>query len=262
MPNMHDLELYERPSIFSEGVIAGVTLRNRTLEQPAGVSYVQSAMFAADHARRQRERLAAAIGISSERLQLQRQVHGNEVREVCNIAPARESDGMICRLPGVVLGVAIADCAAILLYDPVRRAVAGLHSGWRGTKANIAAIGITKMQRLYGSHPGDLQAYVSACASGESYEVGWEVASAFPASVVTRGVRGKWLLDIRARIIQQLVEAGMNAQCIEVSEACTIRAERYHSYRRDGQGSGRMLAFIGLADDGGSGAASAEPNLL
>jgi hypothetical protein len=55
-----------------------------------------------------------------------------------------------------------------------------------------------------------------------------------------------FLFDNVAEIKHQLLEAGLYEQNISISGLCTIRDERFHSYRRDGERAGRMVAFIGI----------------
>jgi hypothetical protein len=131
------------------------------------------------------------------------------------------------------------------MYDPVSGSIAALHSGWRGTKLNIAGKGIRKMGDWFGSDPANILVWLSPCASGANYEVGNDVAEYFP-EFVKKTNNDKYLLDIPAAVRSQLIEAGVEAVNIETSGICTIADERFHSYRRDGNRSGRMSAFIAM----------------
>jgi len=72
-----------------------------------------------------------------------------------------------------------------------------------------------------------------------------DVARFFPT--VSRKVNEEeFLLDIRSRIREELCETGVQEGNIEMSSECTIGNPAYHSYRRDGDSSGRMAAFIGM----------------
>ena len=54
-------------------------------------------------------------------------------------------------------------------------------------------------------------------------------------------------LDLRGLLLQQALEGGVEEDLITVSAQCTrCGPEKLHSYRRDGQKSGRMAAFLGL----------------
>ena len=53
-----------------------------------------------------------------------------------------------------------ADCQAVLLHDPHRRAIAAVHCGWRGSVVGIIGKTIAAMQRYYRSIPADLTAFI------------------------------------------------------------------------------------------------------
>lgn len=237
------LEL-DRPQNFPADIVAAVTRANLQFDAPHGFQARTREGLPEGIGERHRAVLAAQLGFSPEDYVRQNQVHGDGVQIVRHGAATRDSDGLICSEAGVALAVNIADCAAILLCDPVQNVIGGLHSGWRGTRDGIALRGVSLMNSAFGCEPADMLAYVSACASVDNYEVGPEVARQFPADTTRRDERGRLFLDIRARIAQQLIESGLDAAHIEMSTACTIGDRRYHSHRRDGRQAGRAMAVI------------------
>lgn len=90
------------------------------------------------------------------------QVHGNKVGKVDRPGLIREDlegfDALITNLEGEAIGVRTADCVPILLYDPVCRAVAAVHSGWRGTLQRISQKAMFAMKRHFGCEPSDIRA--------------------------------------------------------------------------------------------------------
>lgn len=242
---MTQIEL-DRPTIFPSHILSGVTHRNADIFPPYGLSLHKAGILTDEEVSAHRRTFAEGIGVTPKQLQFQQQVHGTVVSVIREIASAEESDGMITAQKNIVLCVSVADCAAVLLYDPEHEVVAGLHSGWRGTVGNIVAVGIETMTSEFGSQPGQLLAYISACASAERYIVREDVAGQFPDECKKQVSEYEWLIDIRSRIQQQLRAAGIPAGQIECSDACTIGDVMYHSYRRDREQSGRMTAFIGL----------------
>ena len=103
------------------------------------------------------------------------------------------------------------------------------------------------MLQEFGSKPDELYAFIGPSAGQCCYEVGEDVAQRFDAEFVSRR-NGKFYLDIKKANEEQLRNAGVPGTNIEVHEDCTIcRTELYHSYRRDGDKSGRMMAIIGLS---------------
>jgi len=246
--------LIERPTIFPQHVMAGVTLKNPHLFPQTGLSLLKAQILTPEEVLVHRHVFAEALDVPVESLKFQRQVHGNTVRHITFDSPEEESDAMITHTQGLVLCVGMADCVGVLLYDTVRSALGAVHSGWGGTRHNIIKATIEAMQREFGTHPEHLLAYLAPAASGARYVVREDVAQHFPASVLTplehRADGSKqWLFDNRQRITEQLLECGVPANRIECASGCTLdetTADRYHSHRRDGARAGRMVAFIGL----------------
>lgn len=239
------LEL-EKPTVFSSSVVAGVFLRNTDMFPPHGFSLLKASILTDREVQQHRDVAASVLRVQASQLQFQNQTHGTDITLVRTAGTPVDSDGMITQSDNVVLCVSIADCAAVLLHDPDNNAVAGLHSGWRGTVGNIVEKGIAAMEANFGSRPSSLRAYVSACASGNRYVVRDDVADLFSYEAKCPISDHEWLLDIRVQIEQQLLDGGVLTDSIEMSDSCTIGDDRYHSYRRDGKASGRMVAFIKL----------------
>lgn len=236
----------ERPTIFPEHVLAGVTLRNGELFPTTGLSLLKGQILSDEEVQQHRCIFAEWLGISPTALIFQQQVHHTHVRVVGADSGLEESDGMVTNEPGIVLCAGMADCAGILLYDPIRQVIAALHSGWPGTNLNILAAGLETMNHHYGTRANDVLLYISPCASGKRYVVRRDVAQYFPDTVLDPISPEEWLLNIRARIWEQALELGVQHKNIEISSGCTIDDERYHSHRRLGNRAGRMVAFIGL----------------
>ncbi len=78
-----------------------------------------------------------------------------------NIPPMagdRVADAVVTDIPGLTLVIQVADCQAVILVDPVKRVVANIHSGWKGSVSNIIARSIDTMAGTFGSTPGDILA--------------------------------------------------------------------------------------------------------
>jgi hypothetical protein len=139
----------------------------------------------------------------------------------------------------------------VLIADRTSGAVAALHAGWRGTVAGIVPAGLAALRALSGSQPKFLAAigpHISLAAFEVSEDVAAELARACPDPAVTviertRGPRPHVSL---ARILRaQLCEGGLADEEIEEVAGCTVSdPERFFSFRRDGQTSGRHLAAI------------------
>jgi hypothetical protein len=183
------------------------------------------------------------------RLLLLKQVHGATVVE----APwdgTPEADASVATGPGWLLGIKTADCLPVLLVDPKRRLVAAAHAGWRGTAAGVAARAVDALVAR-GSRPEDIVAALGPGIGPCCYEVGDDVRAAFRGSAAVffqPGPNGRPHLDLRATNVRQLVETGLRPEAVHHVADCTrCRPDLYPSYRRDGQGCGTMISFVGFA---------------
>ncbi|NVB37760.1 laccase domain-containing protein [Pseudenhygromyxa sp. WMMC2535] len=201
-------------------------------------------------------RLAEAGGYEPASMVRVRQVHGAEVMAVGEVGPGSEADGLWTHAghawsgPGAapVLGVMTADCVPLLLVDRAGTVAAAVHSGWRGTVANIAGEAVARLVEGGGVAASQLLAAIGPCIELDAFEVGEEVAEQFEARFVARAGYAKPHVDLVACVRAQLEAAGLPPNQIERVGACThANPGLYFSYRRDGAGIGQHLAFIGLA---------------
>jgi len=173
------------------------------------------------------------------------QVHSARVVSNRGVSPPAENaridaDAIIENTPGIAIGIRTADCVPVLLADPVRRAVAAIHAGWRGTAACIVQAAIRSMAADFGARPEDIHAAIGPAIGSCCYQVGPEVAREF--GVIAPGSVHLDLASINAR---QLEGAGVLKQNISTVPHCTMcNPDDYHSFRRDRQAAGRMLSWI------------------
>jgi YfiH family protein len=124
-----------------------------------------------------------------------------------------------------------------------------VHAGWRGTVAGVARATVAALARG-GSRPSDLFAALGPGIGACCYEVGEAVNAAFGpegAAFFRKVPGGRDHLDVRAANRRQLIESGVDPRRIGSVDECTFcRSDLYHSYRRDGPGSGRMISFVGI----------------
>lgn len=234
-----------KPKIFYDGVIAGVTERNPKFP-PFGLTFTTSSNARPSLVKHYYNLLGKYLGIDPKRIWTVHQVHSDKVHIADSNYKTKYGDALITKEKNCLIGVKIADCAGILIYDPVVEVVSAVHSGWRGTFKRILPKTILKIHELFGSKIENLLVYISPLASVENYEVGEEFVEFFSNSVVNRD--GRYFFDNRKELLNQLISLGVPPENIEVSTLCTIENKNLHSYRRDGNGRGNMLAFIGMKE--------------
>ena len=191
------------------------------------------------------ERLFSDIKWDPEKVVLANQVHGSHIEVVNEPGTVDEADGMITSRADLALGIRVADCAAILIADPVNRLVGAFHAGWKGAADGIVSAGIGKMIDL-GGNPGSFHVFITPCISCRNFEVGEEVARRFPDKFVVRGSYPKPHVDLKGYLIHRLNDLGVDMSRIQAAEECTLENSRYYSYRREREEAGRMLAMIKL----------------
>lgn len=193
-----------------------------------------------------RERFFGSLGISLDRLAIPKQVHSNTVMFADHPGGYDNCDALVTNTPGLSLCVSVADCLPVFLHDPKRNVIALVHAGWRGTAAGISENALELMKEQCGTDVGDVCAFIGPGAADCCYETGVDVAARFSMECV-RQKDGKHFLDLKAANRMQLVTAGVDPSRIEVSPLCTISdSNLFHSYRRDGKRSGRMMAVMEL----------------
>ena len=238
---------------------------------------------ARDRVLQNRVKFFAALGASRMRVVALRQIHSDIVHVVSPAeAPqgeqALQGDALITREPGVLLTIQTADCIPILLADTRQRAVAAIHSGWRGTAQRIAEKTLGRMQMEFGTRPQDVLAALGPGIGGCCYEVGHEVVKEFtakfpsarewftgPFDALENGDNDpNWLpwltmrppghappaprahLDLIAANRAILAGAGVASKNIFSSGFCTAcRSDLFFSYRRE-HSTGRLMAAIGI----------------
>lgn len=193
--------------------------------------------------------LAKQLGFAPDHLVLPRLEHGDTIvipntKGDGSLSPG-PADGITTDKPGWLVGVAVADCSAILVYDSANKAVGAIHSGWRGSKLNITKAGV-EIMGLTGSKPEDLYVYVGPGACAKCYEVEDDVYQQFDPIYFTKKNEVKWLFDNTAVVRDQLLEAGVKQENIEIDSRCTMEDPELFSARRDKLDTGRNVAVIGL----------------
>lgn len=195
--------------------------------------------------------LCSLLGIDSNRLVMPHQVHDCVVRRIDGPQQGviEGVDAVMTDVPQLCIGVSTADCIPVLLYDSTHRAVSAVHAGWRGTVLRIVQKAVEAMRDTYGTAPADLQAVIGPGISLDSFEVGDEVynqflSAGFDMQPISRR-DAKWHIDLPMCNRLQLMEAGVPADHIQMTNICTYQQyDRYFSARRLGIQSGRIYTGI------------------
>ena len=208
-------------------------------------------------------RFCAAAGTDANALVKNHQVHSDRIRPVTqrDILPAPEApgvfeaDGLVTDRPGVCLTIFSGDCIPVLLYDPVRRCVAAVHAGWRGTAAGAAARAAQAMIRDYGCVPGHILAAIGPGIGPCCFETHSDVPNGLRSGLGRDAEpfihplprEGKFSVDLKGANARWLEREGLDPAHIAVCSACTAcdRGD-FWSHRLQGNRRGSMAAMIQL----------------
>ncbi len=198
-----------------------------------------------------REVFFNSIGLTTGQITFQKQVHGDSIKFVESSGFIGESDAMITKFTGIGLAISSADCTPIFIYDNENKIIAAVHSGWRSTQKKILKKTLNNLSHHFNSKPEKLFCYIGPSISQKNYEVGSEVAVLFDTKylLINRSDdnSNKIFLDVKQANIDMLLEFGIPNNQIEVSPLCSFsEKDLLHSFRRDGNLSGRALGVLAM----------------
>lgn len=188
------------------------------------------------------------LWLDATNVAMQKQVHSDIITYVTGGGIVGESDAMITNKPGLGLAISVADCTPVFIYDPENKAIAGVHSGWRGTEKQILLKTLKKLVKDFNSNSQNIIVYIGPCISQKKYEVGEEVASLFDEKYSIKN-GSKYLLSVGDINYDTLLNFGIPSYNIEYSKLCTFEDKTLHSYRRDGKKSGRSWGIIAMKNN-------------
>ena len=228
------------PALSLLGLVGGFTTRAQ--------GSMAGGVFPLDVQERNRRALAASLGF--DRVVRLRQVHGDRVVHADAVGePWPEADAMWTATPGLLLGVAAADCVPILIADPAGP-LGAAHAGWQGTSKRIAVALVSEMVRQ-GADPARLVASIGPSIGPCCYVIDdaraaviRERLGADSADLLFAGADGRPVFDLWSANVQQLQQAGV--RIIERCDVCTHSGGAdVWSYRGDKGANGTGLGIIG-----------------
>jgi len=235
---------YLRFPIFDQyGVVAVDAIKGR-----------QGKTYVGDEADANFQILCRELNIGSDKLvAIQEQIHSDICVRIDNAETIpTHCDCIMTNVPGIALVTREADCVPILIYDPVNKAIANVHSGWRGTVKHIVVRAIEAMANEYGSRAEDLIVGLLPSIGFDHFKVRDDVREPFLAEFDHVNLRelgdGKYLLDVAGCVKEDLLKAGVKNENIYDSDICAAcEADQINSCR-GGAGSMRNAALICIKD--------------
>jgi YfiH family protein len=200
-----------------------------------------------------RQIAARSLGIDAAHVVAMQQTHSTNVQMVTQAEAGRgaldwqsgipDTDALITAKVNVPLLILVADCAPLLLADPVNRVLAVVHAGWRGAVARIASKAVLQMAQRFGSKPEDVRIGVGPCLCASCFEVGDEVVTA-ASEIAPHAVLHDYEkphLDLREVLRADLMQHRVLDTNIEIMTRCP-RCENatFFSHRGESGTTGRF----------------------
>jgi len=161
-----------------------------------------------------------------------------------------DTDGFITKRKDLVLFTQYADCLPVYAYDTKNQVIGICHAGWKGAFNGIQKNMIKNMIDVYNSNPEDILIGLGIGISTDNYEVEADFFENYYKKYGKNIVKQVFSIkdnkyhynNIEFNRVM-LLEMGIKEENIVISDKCTYRDE-FHSYRRDGQRSGRNGGYI------------------
>jgi hypothetical protein len=169
--------------------------------------------------------------------------------------PPQVADAVITALRDVALGLKVADCVPVLLYDPAHEVIGAVHAGWKGTARGLLRRTLGLMRECFGTRARDVLMALGPAIRWCCYQVGEDVLQAVREATgqgrywLSR--QGRLCLDLPEANILQALGEGLRREHIWQAQECTYCMKELYSYRRDKTGQ-RQGGFIMLKGGGAS----------
>ena len=202
------------------------------------------------------------LGIRRDTLVEPVQKHTDVIRcldKVTDSIELDEVDGLLTDKENITLSSKNADCILLFFYDPVKKVIGDVHSGWKGTFKKIAQITVQKMIEEYGSNPSDIQVYICPSIRKDHFEVDEDIKEMCESifnyfgteDIIFKGdiVEGKqkYNIDLVQITKKLLLESKVLENNIIDSEICSVcEQDEVYSARAQGDNFKRGTAIIKL----------------
>jgi len=190
------------------------------------------------------------------------QVHGDNIFVIKphgDYFTSREAlnyDAIVTNRKDLAICIKTADCVPIFIVDRIKKVIAAVHAGWRGSAMGISAKVVRLMQNQYGCAPEDLLAAIGPSIGPCCYEIDLPAAEAFRCqnnheSFLIPGQRkNRWMLDLVEANRRQMLDCGIPDANIDKAGLCTVcRQDAFFSHRGSGGITGRQINFMMIKGD-------------
>ena len=218
------------------------------------------------------DKLCKSIGCNYKNLVKGIQKHTNNVKTVSEkinkdtpdfkCQEYENVDGLITNKNNFILASTSSDCISLLFFDPAKKVIANIHSGWKGTLQRISIKTVEKMVNEFSCKPKDIICCICPSIRKCHFEVEEDVKYMFEKEFQDLGENNlreiieekipnkKWLID--TVLINKIIleRNGLKKENIIDSKICTMcNPEILHSYRVERKNYGLNTALIELKEN-------------
>jgi hypothetical protein len=214
-------------------------------------------------------KICNTLGVDYKNIVKTNQEHTNNVQIVdkkinkdfmdINLEQYNKTDGLITNKQNLILSTTNADCILMLFFDPVKKIIANVHSGWKGTLQRISIKTIEKMQKEFNCKPENIICCICPSIRKCHFEVDKDVKEMFEEEfqdlqisnskdiMEKQELQEKWNID--TALINKIIlkQKGLKQENIIDCGICSVcNSDLIHSYRIEKQGYGLSTALITL----------------
>ena len=248
-----DIQYLQFKKLLQYGIQHAYTLKGENLDFSRASEYEASSYA----------RLSKALGIEEKTLVKPIQTHTSQVKCISEVQPSealQDVDGLLTDQKNIALTTKNADCILFLFYDPVKKVIANVHSGWKGTFQKIAEKTVVKMMTHYQCKPQDIICCICPSIRKCHFEVDEDVKDLANAIFgftnrlgdfieVSHNQEGKTKYKIDTVLINKILlqSLGLQEENIIDCGICSVcQQEHIHSARAEGENFKRATAVIVL----------------
>lgn len=199
------------------------------------------------------QEISALLNIDLNNINTLKQVHSNKVVLLANPVGLEtvEADALVTSVKDVLIGVRVADCLPLLIYDPIDGRIAAIHAGWRGMVSGVIENSLNAMKEQ-GSLFKNCLVSLGPCICEKCFEVGPEVVAQFQnkfsdlSQIIQAGKKDRSFINLKQAAKMILFSNGIPEAQMEINSWCTHCENDLWPSFRAGDAKLRTLAYLAL----------------
>ena len=189
---------------------------------------------------------AKVSGFKHDLIAIPNQTHSINVVNTSIGGEIFNTDGVFSSNHMIVCSIKVADCLPIFFAHKTELFFGVVHAGWRGLVNGIISesIKLIKNEKIALEN---LDVFIGPSIQACCFEIGNDIIDSFDIKFIKQNIGSKYFVNLQGIAKKKLEHEGILKKHIKVSEDCTCcQFERYFSFRREGDKSGRMFGLIGV----------------